>query len=321
MENTEQITEDQHYVPQFYLKQWVDEGGGFYPMKVEGRTPPKVSIFTQKSNPSRFCYENFFYAQHTGKGDEVSQMVEKTFAEIEAIFSKELPLIEKKILNNEQITDEEKYYLAQCMTFLHFRGKKYLDDSKRMTDEMMKQVLQRSVHFFDKDPKAKAKMEELGVTKEEMIKFAYEGKYTVDFGNIHHLRIMEDMQGFSNLLFAKYWRVYLSREGNFITTDAPYLDLPLSKEFWGNDFLSREQSFVMSPRVVIVATYPKNESGKKFVRKDITGKQALIQQLNVHSLMHCIRFGFHKDKDLLLQLEKVAGVVYDIKYAEKGSGN
>ncbi len=101
----EQITEDQHYVPQFYLRQWLDETGGFYPVKIEEKQPPKLKIFSDKSDQSRFCYENFFYAQHTGVEDEISQIIEKEFAKIETIFSQELPVLEKKILNYEHINN------------------------------------------------------------------------------------------------------------------------------------------------------------------------------------------------------------------------
>ncbi len=113
----------QHYVPQFYLKQWCDNSGAFYPIKIEKKVPPELHVFKDKSGPNRFCYENFFYAQHTGKEDEISQFLENTFAEIESIFSKELPKLENKIINNEQITDEEKYHLSELMIFLWLKGK------------------------------------------------------------------------------------------------------------------------------------------------------------------------------------------------------
>lgn len=306
----QKITVKQHYVPQFYLRQWTDIDGGFYPAQIIRRQPPEVNIFTRKSNPNPFCFENFFYAQHTGEADEISQEIEKSFAEIEGVFSKELPNIEKKILNNEQISDEDKYYLAQCMTFLHFRGKKYLDESKRMTNEMTKKMLQMQLRFSDKDPKMKRMLKKHKFTKEEMIQSLEGDSITVDLGNVHHLQILKEIEGFSNLLFAKFWRIYISREGHFITSDAPYIDNPLSQHFFGNDFFSREQSFILSPRVMIFAQNPKNDSGKKIIRKDITGQKNLIGYINARSLMSSIKFGFHSEKEVLEHSFKVAEALY-----------
>jgi hypothetical protein len=304
-------TRKQHYVPQFYLRQWCDEDNGFYPIKIESAEPPKIKIFDKKSNPSRFCFENFFYAQFTGKEDEASQILEDKFAEIEGIFSKELPKIERKILNNEQITDGDKFHLSECMLFLHFKGKKYREDSKRMTDKLMKQINKHIVHNIDRSEKSRKEMEKLGITKEQMIEFVEKEEYTVDMGNLHHLQIMNDMQGFCNLLTAKYWKIYISRKGDFITTDTPYQDIALNKNFfYGNDFLSREQTFILSPRVVIIARYPNQESGKKVNRKDITNNKGAIHTINTYNLMRSLNFGFHKDRELLIELDKVSKFIY-----------
>lgn len=299
-------TKKQHYVPQFYLRQWIDATGGFYPMEVKTKTPPLFNIFKNNSNPSRFCFENFFYAQQTGIEDDFSQILETKFAEIEAKHSLQLPQLEKKILNNEQITDKDKYALAEMMIFFHFRGKKYLDQSKKMTDYISKETIKLIAH----DIITKPEMKELELTAEQIIKHTEEGRYTTSYGNDLHLSILNDMDGFSNLLFNKYWKVYLSRKGEFITTDAPYLDISLSKHFLGNDFLSREQFFILSPRIVIVATYPDSKIGKKFVRKDITENIAMIRSINMRSIMNSIRFGFHSEREILEQLESTIKYLY-----------
>ena len=146
-------------------------------------------------------------------------------------------------------------------------------------------------------------LEEIGITKDQMIEYAEKGEYTIDMGNLHHMQIMDEMEGFCNLLTAKYWKIYISRKGDFITTDTPYQDIALSKDFYGNDFLSREQTFILSPRVVIVARYPNQESGKKINRKDITNNKVAINTINNCNLMRSLNFGFHKNKDLLIELD------------------
>ena len=86
----------------------------------------------------------------------------------------------------------------------------------------------------------------------------------------------------------------------------------MSNHFFGNDFLSREQTFILSPRVVIIARYPKNEFGKKINRKDITNNKGAIHTINTYNLMRSINFGFHKDKNLLIELDKVATFLYNL---------
>jgi hypothetical protein len=306
-------TKKQHYVPQFYLRQWCDSDGCFYPVKIENKKPPKLVIFKKKSRPSCFCFENFFYAQHTGKEDEMSQLLEESFADIEGDFSKHLSRIEKDIVDNKQVSDDEKYLVSQFMTFLWMRGKSWLDQSKKMSEDVAKQIFKMDVYNVDKIPKLKAKMEKLGLTKEDMIKFAEEEKYTIDFGNAHHLMLLKEMDGFSNLLHAKVWKIYISKKGEFVTSDAPYLDMSTNKGYWGNDFLSREQSFVLSPRVLIVALYPSYDGGKKIFRKDITEDVLLIRQINCHNLMNSMKFGFHKDRKILEDLERYISLVYESK--------
>lgn len=309
----EQITKKQHYVPQFYLRQWVDETGCFYPIKIKTKIPPKLSISNKKSNPKNFCFEKFFYAQYTGQQDDISQFLEKNFADIEKVFSEKLSVLENKILNNQQITNEDKYHLSEFMIFFWLKGKEYRLTSQKISEDAIKQINKLFVYDIDRIPEAKAKMKRFGLTKKDMIDFAEKGEYKIEFGNMHHLALMKDMYGFCNLLSAKYWKVYISRNGEFITSDTPYLDMATSKGFWGNDFLSREQSFVLSPKVIIIAQYPKNKSGKKIVRKDISSNKSLIQGMNYYRLMNSIQFGFHRNKQLLKELQEYIELVYNYR--------
>lgn len=305
-------TKKQHYVPQFYLRQWCDSEGVFFPIKIITKKPPALEIFNKKSGPASFCYENFFYAQHTGKEDPESQIIEKEFAKIEAFFSTQLPEIEQKILSNQQITDGDKYILSQCMIFLHFRSKAYREESKRMTEHMVKEINKRMAWHMGKSEKSKKELAEAGLTREEMIEFTEKGDYSVDMGNFHHMAIMKDMEGFCNILSAKYWKIYISREGSFITTDTPYIDMPLSSEFFGNDFLSREQRFVLSPKVFIVARNPHDLKGKNTNRKDISGSRANIATINSHSIMSAIRFGFHNNKEILTDTQRTVDMLHSL---------
>lgn len=312
-----QTTKSQHYIPQFYLKKWVDFKGGFYPIKIIEKHPPKLDIFKVASSPNRFCSENYFYAQCTGKKDKMSQFFENIFKDIEGDLSLQLPKIEKRIIDNQQISFSDKYLLSQFMVFIWLRGKLYRQQSIKMTEDVIKKLNKSLVHYIDEDEFIRKKMDDFKITKDDMIQFVEKGDYAVEMDNIYHLNMLSEINGFSNILSAKYWLILISRRGHFITSDAPYLDMPINESFWGNDFLSREQSFVLSPNIFIIALYPKNDCCKKIKRKDVTNDINYIQQINCHNLMNSIQFGFHKDKELLEDLYKRIEDYYSVHLNEK----
>ncbi len=305
-------TRKQHYVPREYLRKWCDEKDSFFPIKVESRQPAKIEIFEKESNPERYCYENFFYAKHTGKYDDFSQLVEKDFTDAENGFWSRLPEIEKKILDSQQILPEEKWLIASFGIMLWLRGKKYREWSNQMSEDLIKWVMKSHIRMADKDPDFMKDLSDHGITHEEMIEFADKEEYKVEISNAQSLRLFESYEQFSNLLFHKYWRVYISRDGKFITTDSPYLDLLVHEKkpsFYGQTFLMRKQYLVLSPYILIEAIYPNNDSGKKFKRIDVTGNKGLVHYLNSMMIMNANLFGFHADKENLEELKKVLNFI------------
>ena len=81
--------------------------------------------------------------------------------------------------------------------------------------------------------------------------------------------------------------------------------------------MDREQTFILSPRVVIIIRCPKNEFGKKVNRKDITNNKAQIHTINTYNLMRSLNFGFHKDKNILIELDKIARFLYVYDKSQK----
>ncbi len=300
-------TKKQHYVPRKYLRKWCDEDDAFYPIKVESKNPAIVKVFDKVSNPERFCFENFFYAQKTGEKDEFSQIVEKDFTDAENSFWKQLPDIESKILNNKQISPDEKWVIASFGIMLWLRGKKYREWSNDMSENLIKWIMKTHMQMAHKDPKFMKELKDHGITQEEMIEFADKEEYKVEVNNSQSLRLFESYEKFSNLLFHKYWIVYISRDGKFITSDSPYLDIPKYEEnptIYGQSFLARNQYIILSPKILIECIYPNNKNGKKFKRIDITGKIGYIHHLNSIMLMNANQFGFHPNNQNLKDLEK-----------------
>jgi hypothetical protein len=304
-------TVKQHYVPQFYLRYWCDTQNTFIPIKIVDRDTGTIVIL-KRAGTSVFCFENYFYAKWTGKEDEFSQIVEKTFIELESFFSKELPKVEKKIVEYYQISDSEKYLISQFAIMMWLRGKSYREWSNEVTDSMVRKMSQLFSHKIGETKESRELLKKYNLTKEEMIEFVKSGQYKVEVSNTHHLKMFESMEEFCNLLYAKYWKVLISKKGEFITTDTPYLDLPRHRKepsIYGQSFLEREQYLILSPRVTIVAVYPKNETGKKFKREDVTNNKNLIAFINAHHLMNSIRFGFHNKREVIQETKDMVSIL------------
>ena len=103
-----QITENQHFVPQFYLKRFSKKG--------------QIQVFDVRakrigrpSSCKKECYEKFFYAAENGVRDEISQAFEDVFCRIEDVSAKALRgVIERAVaqhLTNGDL-DELAYFMG-----------------------------------------------------------------------------------------------------------------------------------------------------------------------------------------------------------------
>lgn len=302
----EKHTVKQHYVPRAFLERWSFDNGQVYPIKIVSKIPPNLEIL-KKTGVYPFCHENYFYADKQGKKDDFSQIVEDNFTEVENGMYSTLISFEKKVLNNEQITFDDKYDLASVMLFLHMRGKKHLEWSKKFSNEMARKMFGMTLRF-----KKDSEFEELGITREEAIEMN-EGM-TVDLGMAHHLQQLKDIQEFAFHIARKYWKINISKKGEFIVTDAPYLDLPVKQVGWyGNDIYDRDQIFMLSPKVHILIKKPSDLRSKNINRKDITNDAYNVDHLNLLSLMNSVLFGFHSDEKVLERTRQMVDKVYQYK--------
>lgn len=302
----EKHTVKQHYVPRAFLERWSFDGGQVYPIKIVAKVPPNLEIL-KKTGVYPFCHENYFYANKQGKKDEFSQIVENNFTEVENDMYATLTSFERKVLNNEQITFDDKYHLASIMLFLHMRGKKHLEWSKKFSNEMTREMFGMTLRA-----KKDSEFDELGITKEEALEM--NESMTVDLGMTHHLQQLKNIQESAFYIANKYWKINISKKGEFIVTDAPYLDLPVKQVGWyGNDIYDRDQIFMLSPKVRISIMKPTNLKAKNINRKDITDDTNNIDHLNLISLMNSVLFGFHSDEKVLERTKQMVYKVYQYK--------
>ncbi len=260
MDKNEQITKNQHYVPEFYLRKFANTKDKLEILDCERR-----KVVATRS-PKSICIGEYYYSADN-KLDEVSQALEKEFQRIESDISKVYDGITEKFINSEQITESDKMLVATFMSLQYLRGPYMRKQIQRMDEQAIKQMTK--LHFgsshihkiFDRYEKETGeKLTEQ--QRNEVIEFAQKGEYEVEMGNETHLHLISEMEGFRNLLFGKEWLVYISKSNKkFITSDNPVIELfPewTGKFFYGPTFLQRTHQFAMTPDILIIATDPRN---------------------------------------------------------------
>ncbi len=316
MDENEQITKNQHYVPQFYLRKFANNEDKLEILDCERR-----KVVAPRS-PKSVCNEEYYYSANN-KLDEVSQALEKEFQRIESDISKVYDSIVKKFVNFEQITENDKMLVATFMSLQYLRGPYMRKQIQRMNEQMIKQITKLhfgSTHihkFFDQHEKETGeKLTEQ--QRNEVIEFAQKGEYRVEMGNAAHLHLISEMEGFRNLLFGKEWQVYISKSSKkFITSDNPVIELfPewTGKFFYGPTFLQRTHQFSMTPDILIVATDPQNPPAiGKVKRKTLFDNKEhndKILELNFQYPRNAIAYAYASSSDLLQDIVDSANL-YD----------
>ncbi|NCT54693.1 DUF4238 domain-containing protein [Candidatus Falkowbacteria bacterium] len=268
-EVNKQITAKQHFVPKFYLKRFANKKGFVEVLDLNNRRIGSARPF------GSVCYEHYFYGLETGKCDDISQEIEDLFKVLEDKIAPKYNIFIEKVLSNSHIEEKDMYYAACFMSMLWIRSKYFRENVNKMNNDALKKInkLRASDGSFENYLKETIKKRGDDSIRDEDIKLYKDllisGDYDLKFSNKHHLLFLKNMEGFSNLFFAKNWRAYFApADYSFITSDTPISEMvPKRSGFWGSDFLSRTHYLALTPKVIIELVNP--ISGKKFKRKRI----------------------------------------------------
>jgi hypothetical protein len=305
-----QITKNQHYIPQFYLKKFRNTKG-----KVEVLSCKYNKLFSPAS-AKRICFEDFYYATETGVYDEISQEIENYFSQLEFLLSDKIPPIEKKILNGECINTDDKWDLSFLMSMIWIRGPVMREQNRRMVEDITKQMMGHTFSmpdahiksFFDKfdstrgettSPKMRQEIKENFLNKD----------YKFNVNNVVHMGMFKNIHNFANLFAAQDWFVYISKaKSGFITSDNPVVEVfPEMKGFYGASFFDREHYFALSPEILIHCKYPNKKNPKGLRRKTYyEGDYEKILSLNMMVARYALKFVYSKEKE---NLERILEIV------------
>lgn len=293
------ITKQQHFAPQFYLKRFADQRGILQILDVKNKRLGSPRSYSSAG------YLHYFYAVETGVPDEVSQYIEQWLQQFENAIARELQGIIDKILNNEHIDYNDRYILAVLMSMLWLRSPGMRAHLNKMEEDMTKQIMgfyaPERVDRYVKETGAKLSDKE----RAELVKIMESGSYNLRFNNAQHLRLMTETigvggPGFANMFFGQKWKIYIARGRNrFITTDSPVVEWwPPPRTFYGASFLERNKYFALSPEIFFELTYP--IGSKKVKRKTIfKDEDNIIAMFNILLAAHADEFAYSGDKMLL----------------------
>ncbi len=277
------LTKKQHFVPQFYLRRFLNGNN-----VVEVLDREHMKCIAPKGTKG-ICYEDFFYGMRTGEPDEVSQHIENYFQQLEGEISKKIDLIVSRFLNSDQVSEEEKWIVALLMSMVWIRGPAMRNQVNELSEKALKWMnemrfsilpVEQIFDNFDKEtgkttsPEEREKIREMMVSKD----------YSLKFSNELHLMMFEEIKKFANLFCAQHWTVYISKlPQKFVTSDNPLaIVLPKSKGFYPPSFLERIHHFSLTPEICIKARYPNDDSGKKMKRKTLfRGSEKEVLELNM----------------------------------------
>jgi len=259
-----QWTKNQHYIPQFYLKLFSNSN-----WKIETLDKENKRILKSQS-VERICSDTYFYSIETWKADMVSQILEHLFCFYENNFADIYDKLVDDILNYKTIENKELYELCTFVTISRVRWKYFRDQMKDSRNEIVEKVNLMNSNW--------------NITRKK--------------NNIEHIEFMSDenkIRGFSNLLFNKKIRIYISDwDRNFVTSDCCVAELVPEKHsiYWVH-FMERLHYFVLAPQILIEFS-DETKPWKKIKRKRIWKTEVMFYNL-IRSMYW--KFLYSKSKD------------------------
>lgn len=320
----QQITEDQHYVPIFYLKRFADDQGFLQVLDVKNKKRLRKRAY------AGVCYSSFFYGVNSGKSDQTSQDVEKYLEKIEGFVGQRLSHIIERILNSQQIDDNDQYVLSVLVSMLWLRTPRMRSQLNGMKEKMIKQLMSMSpkemVEKYISDSGTVLSDAEKTIAIESL----ETGNYELAFNNLHHIRFLTSTlgffdEGFANVFFQKNLKIYLAHgPKKFITSDNPVFEWSGSREqgWFGPSILERNQYLALTPEILLEFTYPlgskKDENIILFERIDDDDKTKMF---NILITRNCYEFCYTGDEgifDEMLKRHSISSIGLEVEGNERG---
>lgn len=274
--NPKNVTKNQHYVPQFYLKKFTNSSWRLETFDIENRR------IIRPQSVEHVCSWIFFYWVETWKEDLVSQLLEEMFNYYENKFAWIYQDLINDINSTHQISEELLYWLCEFVTISRFRGKYFREQLKETSQDAMKKMLQMRYSMMKNVNPDEEHIKDI-VSNKEADEMIVDWKFDIVENNASYVQFITDEENilwFINLFMSKKIRIYIATwKQNFVTSDCCVVELfPQKDSFIWTSFFERLHYFVLSPRILVEFIHP-NQKGKKIKRKSISNDEVMYFNL------------------------------------------
>lgn len=284
-----QITKDQHIVPQRHLKNFLIPND----TKLECFNVNTLRLEKSQS-PTSICKGYFHYAMEPGREDEYSQIVEKGFGDIEDWYGKNIDRIEKLLISKNKLFNEDRYAVSWIISNFYFRGYKFRLKTKKVLNYFINLLISNKKN-----------------TNEGLNSCAENTAYSTN-------RAFDP--SFANTLTHKKWQILInsSSDNPFITGDEVVIEINnemIPKSLVSNSFLCLTHIFHLSQKIAIVASFPFTEQEHgQIIFEDISSSKKKIFQQNLLYINHTYKYCYSSNKSFfewLINFEKNKKLKYE----------
>ncbi len=290
------MAESQHYIPQFYLREFTD------PETPNGHEPyvwvyEHESKKWKKKSPKNIASKPDFYS-FVDQEDKRRNEIEKGLSTIEG---KTASIYRNKIFTRQQLTIQEKATIAEFIVLMVTRVPSFHNIIDSSVCELTKILLE----MYNARPEAAKKLKEeyerdIGKKLPDDFDESWfdHSRYKINASKSFILKMMVSLTEIAKIIFNMTWTfIHTTEKAWFITSDSPFnMRNPKSNSPWygqGLMYQDIEVTIPLSRQICILATW------KKGLWPHIDIPQLVVEELNHDRIVASDKFIISSQNDFI----------------------
>ena len=290
------MAESQHYIPQFYLREFTD------PETPNGHEPyvwvyEHESKKWKKKSPKNIASKPDFYS-FVDQEDKRRNEIEKGLSTIEG---KTASIYRNKICTRQQLTIQEKATIAEFIVLMVTRVPSFHNIIDSSVCELTKILLE----MYNARPEAAKKLKEeyerdIGKKLPDDFDESWfdHSRYKINASKSFILKMMVSLTEIAKIIFNMTWTfIHTTEKAWFITSDSPFnMRNPKSNSPWyghGLRYQDIEVTIPLSRQICLLATW------KKGLWPHIDIPQLVVEELNHDRIVASDKFIISSQNDFI----------------------